>query len=61
MALFDDALGHGPEGPSYRPPQVRRRTPRDRFKAWLWYRWGVGHRPQPRYEDPDAGRRRRAG
>lgn len=54
MNTFDRALGHGPDGATYQPPQVARRTIRDRVGATLWYRFGVGHRPQPRFVDPPA-------
>ncbi|MHA3702267.1 hypothetical protein ACXR2U_08770 [Jatrophihabitans sp. YIM 134969] len=49
---LDKALGHGPEGPTYRPPAARKRTVIDRVKAWAWYRWGWGHRPGPSYVLP---------
>jgi hypothetical protein len=64
MTGFDDALGHGPDGPKYRPPTVRRRTPLDKVKSWAWYRWGVGKRPAPKFVEPEIAPergRRRAG
>lgn len=53
MSPFDDALGRGPEGPSYRPPVIKPRGPVARVRGWLWYRFGVGHRPLPVFEDPE--------
>ncbi len=59
MNMFDRALGNGPDGATYRPPKVARRTRRDRFRAALWYRFGVGHRPLPKFETEREGRQRR--
>ena len=57
MAGFDDALGRGADGSTYRAPTPRPRTTTERVKAWAWYRWGVGHRPAPRFEGDRPERR----
>jgi hypothetical protein len=45
---FDRALGRDADGPSYDPRPVRREGPIEKVRAFLWYRFGWGHRPRPR-------------
>ena len=58
--MFEHALGRGPDGATYQPPELARRSVRDRTRAWFWYRFGIGHRPQPRFakDRPPRSRRR---